>query len=143
MQFIIREFLEADLEQIKNIILHAENFGKPFLDSEIGRIKIYQKVPDLGITYVAVDSKTKTIIGYVCLEFKWRSLVIQSMVTHHQHLRKGIGTKLVEKAIEIGETHPTINVVRVDTGDFMNYAQQFYLSCGFQICGFVKHDMSW
>ncbi|MEA2069681.1 MAG: GNAT family N-acetyltransferase [Asgard group archaeon] len=143
MQLTIREYRESDRKELENIILTAENFGEPFLDSEFQRINIYQTVPELGVTYVVEEAKTKSIVGYICLEFRWRSLYIQSLVTHQQYLREGIGTRLVKKAIAIGEKHPTINVVRVDTGDFMDYAQQFYLSCGFQICGFVAHDMSW
>jgi ribosomal protein S18 acetylase RimI-like enzyme len=143
MEIKIRSFLESDLDQIKKIILNAENFGEPFLDSELQRIKIYKTIPKLGKTLVAVGLKDNIVLGYICIEFKWRSLVIQSMIIHHDYLRKGIGTQLVDKVIEIGEQYPTINVIRVDTGDFMDYAQKFYLSCGFQICGYVAHDMSW
>ena len=143
MRINIRELVEDDFKQLAEIILNAENFGTLFLDSEIKRMKIYNKISELGKTFVAVDLDKEKIVGYICLEFKWRSLVIQSMVTHHQYLRKGIGKKLVQRTIEIGEEHPVINIVRVDTGDFMEYAQKFYLSCGFQICGYVSHDMSW
>lgn len=68
---------------------------------ELQRIKHYLTLPSLGKTFVAIEATTKNVVGYICLEFRWRSLVIQSLVTHHEHLRKGIGKKLVEKAIAI------------------------------------------
>jgi len=83
------------------------------------------------------------IVGYVTVEFKWKSVLILSIITHHDYLRKGISKQLIQKIKDISKEHPVINVIRVDTGDFMDYAQQFYLSCGFQICGYISHDLSW
>ena len=83
------------------------------------------------------------IFGFVTVEFRWKSLVILSIITHHDYLRKGIGKQLIQKIKDISKERPEINVIRVDTGDFMYYAQQFYISCGFQICGYVSHDLSW
>jgi hypothetical protein len=48
----------------------------------------------------------------------------------------------VKRIKEEGEKNPEMNVIRVDSGDFMSYAHKFYISCGFQICGFVAHDLS-
>ena len=50
---------------------------------------------------------------------------------------------MVENVKEIGETHPLVDMIRVDTGDFMDYAQQFYLSCGFERAGHIPHYLSW
>jgi hypothetical protein len=36
-----------------------------------------------------------------------------------------------------GQEHPDIDVILVDTGDFMHYAQKFYLAYGFTKSGLV------
>ena len=50
---------------------------------------------------------------------------------------------MIEWIKQTGRKHPDIDVIRVDTGDFMKYAQDFYLSCDFMKSGFVKHYLSW
>ncbi|MHA1167844.1 MAG: GNAT family N-acetyltransferase [Candidatus Hodarchaeales archaeon] len=143
MEIRIRNYSTSDFNEIKDIILHGENFGEPFLETEIQRINNYQQLPHLGRILVVEEIESNKVVGFVALEFRWKSIVIQVIITHHDHLRQGIGRKMIKEAIKIGEEHPMINVLRVDTGDFMEYAQRFYLACGFQFSGYVAHDLSW
>jgi GNAT superfamily N-acetyltransferase len=143
MDIKIRDYKQIDKEALKNILLNAENFGEPFLATELLRIDHYQKIPKLGKIKVALDKDNGEILGFIAVEFRWRSFNIETIITHHNHLREGIGRKLIQATIEMALEHSDINVIRVNTGDFMKYAQKFYLACGFQICGFVKHDLSW
>ena len=143
LKVIIRDYKENDWPEVKNLILIAKNFGTPFLEEEKRRISLCKTFPEFVKVFIAEIPTTKEIVGYSTIEIRWRSLVIMSIITHHNYLRKGIGKQIMDKIIEIGERLPEINVVRVDAGDFMNYAQQFYLSYGFQISGFVSHDLSW
>lgn len=143
MDISTRDYKESDNEELKSIILNGENFGEPFLKSELQRIALFYQNSDVGRVLVAENPIKGTILGYVTIEFHWRKLIIQSIITHHEYLRQGIGKNLINKVFEIGQNHPIVNVIRVDTGDFMAYAQKFYLANGFQICGYVSHDLSW
>lgn len=125
------------------MILHAENFGPKFLDHEKMTVEMCRRFPAHGEVLVAESENPRQIVGYAAIEFRWRSLAILSLITHRDHLRQGIGRRMVERIKEEGEKHPETNVIRVDTEDFMTYAQKFCISCGFQICGIVLHDMSW
>lgn len=142
-EIIFRDYHLNDVQGVRDIILQAENFGPNFLESELQKNELFSNNPMLGKVILAIDSSSNDILGIARLEFKWRSLVIDSFIIHNKHLRKGIGSRLIEKIKEIGEGIAKINVIRVDTGDFMIYAQKFYLSCGFLISGHVSHDMSW
>jgi hypothetical protein len=50
---------------------------------------------------------------------------------------------MVEEIKKIGRSHSIIDVIRVDTGDFMAYAHEFYRSCGFEEAAYVPHYLSW
>jgi ribosomal protein S18 acetylase RimI-like enzyme len=143
MTIEVREFQPNDRRAVEEMILQAENFGIPFLDDENLKIKVYTTFPQFGRVLVAFDSKSDEIVGYSTIRFDWRALVITSVITHHSHLRCGIGTKMIERIKEIGKEHPLTDVIRVDTGDFMDYAHQFYLSCGFERMAHVPHYLSW
>ena len=143
MNIEIREYSREDWEQIKAMILKAENFGPDFLKHEKLKVTIYSEFPDFGRVLVAETVPNRDIVGFMAIQFDWRALVISSIVTHHDYLRKGIGKQLVERTKEIGKAHSEMDVIRVDTGDFMEYAQQFYQSCGFQISAHVPHYLSW
>ena len=129
--------------QIKEIILNAENFGEFFLENEKKIIETFSRNPDYGLVLVALNSVQNIIVGYACIEKSWRSFIIKSLVVHQNHLRKGIGSKIIQNIKDLGEKTDKINVLRVDTGDFMIYAQRFYLANDFIVSGHVSHDMSW
>lgn len=143
MTIAIREYQSDDREVIEEMILQAENFGTPFLEDELLKIDVYTTFPQFGRILVAFDSKSNEIVGYSSIRFDWKALVITSVITHHDHLRCGVGTKMMESIKEIGKGHPLIDVIRVDTGDFMEYAHQFYLSCGFERIAHAPHYLSW
>lgn len=143
MNIEVRDYQQSDWSFVEQLILRAENFGPVFLENEKLRIDTFTAFPDFGRILVAYDSDNGKIIGYTAIQFDWKALIINSIITHHNHLREGIGKVMVDTIKEIGEAHPTTDVVRVDTGDFMDYAQQFYLSCGFEKAGYVSHYLSW
>ena len=142
LEVVVREYNEKDWPQVKEMILHAENFGPKFVDHERRIIETCRSHSGYGKVFVAESKRSRLVVGYATVEFRWRSLVIFSLVTHHNHLRRGIGKLIVKRIKEEGEKNPEMNVIRVDSGDFMSYAHKFYISCGFQICGFVAHDLS-
>jgi GNAT superfamily N-acetyltransferase len=142
-EFAIREYEERDWPQVEEMILQAENFGPNFLDHERKVVEMCERFPAFGKAFVAEGKDTRQLVGYATIQFRWRSIAILSLITHHGHLRQGIGRRMVERIKEEGEKHPEANVVRVDSGDFMAYAHRFYIACGFRVCGFVMHDISW
>jgi ribosomal protein S18 acetylase RimI-like enzyme len=92
---------------------------------------------------IAYNPDNEEIVGYAAIQFDWKALVINSIITHHNSLRIGIGRQMVSAIKEIGRSHSVIDVIRVDTGDFMAYAHEFYRSCGFEEAAYVPHYLSW
>jgi len=139
MEVSIREYSSsADLSQVKDLILKAENFGKPFLENELMNIK---KNTLLGLGKVFVATSNKKVVGYISLGRKVFALIIESIIVANHYQRKGVGRKLIEKAREYAKSKG-LHVLRTDTGTFMDYAIKFYLACGFEPCGYVEHDFS-
>jgi len=132
----IRELKKEDLSTLRKLILETENFGEPFLETELHALKWYS-IPDLGAVFVATVNKRP--VGYIVLRKKVFAIVIVSILVAKEHQRQGIGRTLIEKVEEYAKLHK-FNVLRVDTGNFMDYAIRFYLSCGFLPCGYVEHD---
>ena len=139
----LRDYHPEDLTAIEDIILNAENFGKVFLEFEKLKIAVSTTYPEFGYVLVAEDIVNKQILGYASVLIEWKALVISSIITHHDFLRQGIGRLLIEGIKKFARSLPIIDVIRVDTGDFMDYAQEFYKSCGFLEAGLVPHYMSW
>ncbi len=129
--------------QLQNLIVKAENFGEPFLDNEFKIINTFHNSPNYGTIILALNIQKDEIIGYAAIEYGWRSLIIKSLIVHHNYLRKKVGSGLINYIKDLGEKKPNITVVRVDTADFMIYAQRFYLANDFIITGHVSHDLSW
>jgi len=138
MELTTREYTATDLSKIKELILKAENFGKPFLETELMNIK---KNTSLGLGKVFVATLKDQVIGYISLGRRVFALMIDSIIVDQNHQRKGVGKRLVEKAKEYARSQG-FHVLRTDTGSFMNYAIKFYLACGFEPCGYVEHDFS-
>ena len=134
----IREYAPADLSQVKELVLNAENFGEPFLEVELLNLK---KNTSLGLGKIFVAAIDERVIGYVSLGVKVFAIMIDSIIVDRDFQRKGVGRRLVEKAKEYAMSK-AFHVLRTDTGAFMNYAINFYLACGFEPCGFVEHDFS-
>ena len=138
MKLSVREYSPSDLSQVRELILNAENFGEPFLETELLNIK---KNTSLGLGKVFVATLTGRVIGYISSGKRVFALMIDSVIVARDHQRKGVGRKLVEKAKRYAKSQG-FHVLRTDTGTFMEYAIKFYLACGFEPCGYVEHDFS-
>lgn len=138
MGVLIREYSFSDLSQVRDLILNAENFGKPFLENEMLNIK---KNTSLGLGKIFVADSNGKIVGYISLGRRVFALMIDSIIVAGDYQRKGVGRKLVEKAREYTKSQG-LHVLRTDTGTFMDYAIKFYLACGFEPCGYVENDFS-
>jgi len=138
MKVLTREYTSSDFPQIKKLILDAENFGEPFLETEILNIK-KNTTQDLGKIFVAtIESQ---VVGYISLGRRIFALMIDSIIVDRSYQRKGVGRKLVERGREYAKSQG-FHVLRTDTGTFMEYAIKFYIACGFEPCGYVEHDFS-
>lgn len=138
MEIAIREYAPRDLARVKELILEAENFGKPFLETELLNLK---KNTSLGLGKVFVAAFKDKVVGYISLGRRTFALMMDSIIVDRDHQRKGVGRKLVEKAKGYAKSQG-IHLLRTDTGAFMSYAIRFYLACGFEPCGYVEHDFS-
>lgn len=138
MEVLIREYTSSDFSQVKKLILDAENFGEPFLETEMLNIK---KNTSLGLGKIFVATIRDQVVGYISLGRRIFALTIDSIIVDRNHQRKGVGRKLVEKAKEYAKSQ-RFHVLRTDTGTFMDYAIKFYIACGFEPCGYVEHDFS-
>jgi ribosomal protein S18 acetylase RimI-like enzyme len=125
------------------MILNAENFGPDFLQNEKTRIDVFHANPEFGTVIVAENPANRAVLGFAAVQYGWRTLIVESIVVHHEHRRRGIGRALVEHIRRLGVEHPSADVLRVDTAGFMEYAQRFYESCGFEVGGRVSHYLSW
>lgn len=134
----IREYSSSDLSQVRDLILNAENFGKPFLENEMLNIK---KNTSLGLGKIFVAASNGKVVGYISLGKRVFALMIESIMVTSNYQRKSVGRKLVEKAKEYAKSQG-LHVLRTDTGTFMDYAIRFYLACGFEPCGYVENDFS-
>jgi len=139
----LRDYNSEDMNALEDIIVHAENFGEVFLESEKLKIAVFSSHPEFGRVLVAENAVNKQILGFISLMIEWKALVISSIITHHDFLRQGVGTSMIGGIKDLAKTLPLIDIIRVDTGDFMNYAQEFYTSCGFVKVGLIPHYMSW
>jgi streptothricin acetyltransferase len=138
MDLEIRDYASSDLSQVKKLILEAENFGEPFLETELLNIK-KNTIPGLGRIFVA--TLRNKVIGYISLGRRVFALMIDSTIVGRNYQRKGVGKRLIEKAKEHAKSQGC-HLLRTDTGTFMDYAIKFYLACGFELCGYVEHDFS-
>lgn len=138
MKVTIKEYTSTDFSQVKELILKAENFGEPFLETELLNIK---KNTSLGLGKIFIATLKGQVIGYISLGRRIFALMIDSIIVDRNYQRKGVGRKLVEKAKEYAKSQG-VHVLRTDTGTFMDYAIKFYLACGFEPCGYVEHDFS-
>lgn len=135
-QVIIREYAHTDFARVRELILKAENFGEPFLETELLNIK---KNTSLGLGKIFVAALKSQVIGYISLGRRIFALMIDSIIVDRNYQRKGVGKKLIEKTKEYAKSQG-FHVLRTDTGTFMDYAIKFYLACGFEPCGYVDHD---
>lgn len=132
----VREYDKRDQPTLIKIELAAENFGEQYLESETHLFN-RDSIPEFGAVFVAETQGE--IVGYIALSKRIFSVLIDSLVVREDVRRKGVGMALIARAKEYTR-RLGLKVLRVDTGDFMNYAISFYLKAGFRPCGFVIHD---
>ncbi len=133
---IIREFEKDDITTLRDLILDAENFGDPFLNSEMLNIR-RDSISDFGRVFIA--TLKGEVVGYITLRRNIFSLFIDSIIVGWKHQRRGIGRALIEKA-RAHARNEGLQILRTDTASFMDYAISFYMACGFKPCGYVEHD---
>ena len=138
MECEIRDYTSTDFTQVKKLILEAENFGEPFLETELLNIK---KNTSPGLDRIFVASIKDQVLGYISLGRRVFVLMIDSIIVDRDYQREGIGRKLIEKAKEYAKSQG-FNLLRTHTASFMHYAIKFYVACGFEICGYVENDFS-
>jgi GNAT superfamily N-acetyltransferase len=138
MKISIRVYSASDLPHLEKLILLAKNFGEPFLENEMLNIK-KNTTPGLGKIFVATVGEK--VVGFISVGRRVFALMIDAIIVGEQFQRKNIGRKLIEKAKEHAISQG-FQVLRTDTGAFMDYAINFYLACGFEPCGYVEHDFS-
>jgi ribosomal protein S18 acetylase RimI-like enzyme len=138
MGVTVRQYSSSDLAQVKNLILNAENFGEPFLESELLNLK-KNTLTGLGKVFVAVwDGK---VVGYISLGKRVFALMVDAIIVAREYQRRNIGRRLVETAKDYAISQG-FRLLRTDTSAFMDYAIRFYLACGFEPCGYVENDFS-
>jgi predicted N-acetyltransferase YhbS len=115
---IIREFEKDDITTLRDLILNAENFGGPFLNSEMLNIR-RDSISDFGRVLVA--TLKGEVVGYITLRRNIFSLFIDSIIVGRKHQRRGIGRALIEKA-RAHTRNEGLQVLRTDTASFMDYA---------------------
>jgi GNAT superfamily N-acetyltransferase len=135
---ITREYSVADLARLREMMLKAENFGEPFLETELLHLK---KNTELSLSRPFVAVVEDQVVGFTSLGRRTFALNIDSTIVDQRHQREGIGGRLVEKAKEYAKSQG-LDVLRTSTGAFMDYAIKLCLACGFEPCGYVEHGFS-
>jgi amino-acid N-acetyltransferase len=79
-----------------------------------------------GTTYWVVQTASKDVIASVGLEFGGEAGLLRSVATAEAHRRKGLGKKLVQKALEKARSHHLSHVYLFSTG-----AGSYFSSLGF------------
>jgi len=123
--FVIRQYKPKDLKQI--MTLEANAFPKTSYNQ-----KIFENwcvaLPQYFLVYV--DESTMTIVGYVLL---WPTGHIASIAVFPEFRRKGIGSRLMGKAIELCPG----GVARIEVRPSNEAAVAFYKALGFREAGVV------
>lgn len=83
MEIAIRENEPRDLARVRELILEAENFGRPFLETELLNLK---KNTSLGLGKVFVAAFKNKVVGYISLGRRTFALMMDSIIVdrHHQ-----------------------------------------------------------
>jgi ribosomal-protein-alanine N-acetyltransferase len=128
---MIRPFTLSDLDRIIQIELRS--FPKSPYDWATF-INLHYLYQDTFLVYVTPtqDPREDQILGYIVFSEDGH---IISIAVHPQHRRKGIGKKLLERAME----DPSLKKLWAEVRRSNQAAQAFYLHMGFQIIGVVPN----
>jgi len=128
---IIRPFSFSDLDSILQI--ESQSFPKSPYDWTTF-LNLHCLYPETFLVYVNTnhDQKEEEILGYII--FTQDGHII-SIAVHPQNRRKGIGTQLLQKAMNT----PHLKKVWAEVRRSNQGAQSFYSKMGFQITGMVPN----
>lgn len=128
---MIRSFSFPDLDSVLQI--EGQSFPKSPYDWTTF-LNLHYLYPETFLVYVNTshDRKEEEILGYII--FTMEGHVI-SIAVHPQHRRKGIGRKLLQKAMQA----PHLKKVWAEVRRSNQGAQAFYFNMGFQITGMVPN----
>ncbi|WP_455139531.1 GNAT family N-acetyltransferase [Candidatus Hodarchaeum mangrovi] len=154
MDITIREYQSSDWEEVKLLIIEAENFGPSMVKSEKQRIEFYLQVPVKGITFV-VENKEKvsggeegmeevlqtSILGYSIVDYFGKSAFILSLVVKKEWRGKGIGRELINFIKNYVRDQQQFDILRGFADDRYFGVHSFLLKQGFKTCGYIIHDL--
>jgi ribosomal-protein-alanine N-acetyltransferase len=128
---MIRPFFVSDLDSILKI--ESQSFPKSPYDWTTF-LNLYTLYPETFLVYVNTNQgrKKEEIVGYII--FSQDGHII-SIAVHPQYRRKGIGGKLLQRAMET----PHLKKVWAEVRRSNQGAQAFYIKLGFQIAGWVPN----
>jgi ribosomal-protein-alanine N-acetyltransferase len=127
---MIRPFSFSDLDAILQI--ESNSFPKsPY--NWVTFLNLHYLYPETFLVCINANQDLKEeILGYIIFS---RDGHIISIAVHLQHRRKGIGTQLLQNAMET----PQLKKVWAEVRRSNLGAQAFYLKMGFQITGVVPN----
>jgi ribosomal-protein-alanine N-acetyltransferase len=127
---MIRPFSFSDLDAILQI--ESNSFPKsPY--NWVTFLNLHYLYPETFLVCISANQDLKEeILGYIIFS---RDGHIISIAVHLQHRRKGIGTQLLQNAMET----PQLKKVWAEVRRSNLGAQAFYLKMGFQITGVVPN----
>jgi ribosomal-protein-alanine N-acetyltransferase len=128
---MIRPFSLSDLDSVLQI--EAQSFPKSPYDWATF-INLHYLYPETFLVYVDTtpDGKEGQILGYIVYSTDGH---IISIAVHPNHRRRGIGTELLNRAMNT----PNLERVWAEVRKSNQGAQAFYLHKGFQISGVVMN----
>jgi ribosomal-protein-alanine N-acetyltransferase len=128
---MIRPFSLSDLESILQI--ESQSFPKSPYDWTTF-LSLHYLYPDTFWVCLGINQgqKEEKILGYIIFS---EDRHIISIAVHPQHRRKGIGARLLQRALKT----PRSNKVWAEVRKSNQGAQNFYFKMGFQITGMVPN----
>jgi ribosomal protein S18 acetylase RimI-like enzyme len=124
---MIRRFSFSDLDRILEI--EGQSFPKSPYD-QATFVNLHWLYPETFLVFV--DKENEEILGYII--FSWDGHLI-SLAVDSACRRRGIATKLVERAFAFPHVKRVLAEVRKSNGG----AQAFYLALGFRIVGRIAN----
>jgi len=130
LEISIRKVQKKDYAKVTKISI--ESF--PEEDAE----EIIKSLFDIEHFYVAELVGEKDVVGFVAFGiYSIKTTHIMILAVDLDHRRKGIGSKLLERTIEISEMLP-INLIRLEVRLTNNSAIKFYEKYGFRIINTIE-----
>lgn len=114
--------------------LHFQNFNK-----ELEEINIQYNKPDGGLILI-IDTQSGEEVGCAGIRRSEEKIAeLKRMFIRKEHRTKGLGKKLLQKAIELSKEFG-YEKIRLDTLDTMKAAIALYEKFGFKQTGAYRHN---